>query len=174
MKELKLFIGLLGIVMVLSSCSGEESGTKIDDTQNVEVELTQEEMNAKTEALISKVMSPEDFDLKLNGDQKWFLEGEPLKKLLQLKQQIYVISGNMENYEIASYNLLGDEILEFLKTIPSVENKGANTEFQKVLKETKNQCVFLMGSNKQEAQVAVINLSILFDEVPNYFMSTEN
>ncbi len=70
--------------------------------------------------------------------------------------------------------MLGSEIHEFVKTIGEIENVEANKEFQKVIKETKNQCVFLMGSDLKHAQLAVINLSILYEEVPKYFGATEN
>ncbi|MGB0805589.1 MAG: hypothetical protein ACPGRC_02800 [Salibacteraceae bacterium] len=163
------------IVMVATSCNEveEKGSTVVADQVQDSVIVSQEEMNQKSQELISKLMTPEDFNLQLNNGEKWELSGEPLKKILQLKQQVYVISGNMENYEVPSYNMLGDEILEFLNTIPVLENEEVNTEYQKVIKETKNQCVFLMGSNKQEAQVAVINLSILYDEIPKYFVSAE-
>jgi hypothetical protein len=46
-----------------------------------------------------------------------------------------VVSGNMENYEVASYNMLGEETLLFLSTLmPIVDNRAYN-EYQKVIKE---------------------------------------
>lgn len=167
-------LALVTIMMVVScgeTTSPSQNGKEVNQDSVV---LSQEEMNQKTEALISRVMAPEDFDLQLNDGEKWHLDEMSLTKLLKLKQQIYVISGNMENYEVASYNMLGDEILEFLNSIKPLSDDRANAEYQKVLKETKNQCLFLMGSNKQEAQVAVINLSILYDEVPKIFGPLEN
>ena len=77
--------------------------------------------------------------------------------------------GNMESYEMQSYNTMGDEFLDFVKTIPVQENEAANMELQKVISNTKDQCLHMVESNLQFAQIAVINLSIIFDEVPNYF-----
>ena len=167
---------LLGCVVAVFTIGCQGAGSESTDEvekEETEVELSQEEMNAKTEKLISRLVEPADFNLKLDNSVKWKIDPEGLKKLLQVKQQIYVISGNMQNYEVPSYNMLGDEVLEFVNKIPELTDAEANVEFQKVIKETKTQCVFLMGSNLQEAQVAVINLSILYDEVPKYFENAE-
>ena len=170
------------IALFTTHCRGEESQNDKDVEQNTERIQdvdgkgipTQEELAAQNEALMASLMTPEDFDLNLNNEEKWKVEPESLKMLMQVKQQLYVISGNMENYTIDSYNMLGSEIHEFVKTIGEIENVEANKEFQKVIKETKNQCVFLMGSDLKHAQLAVINLSILYEEVPKYFGATEN
>ena len=182
MKRFIVVFSLVIIALFTTHCRGEESQNDKDVEQNTERIQdvdgkgipTQEELAAQNEALMASLMTPEDFDLNLNNEEKWKVEPESLKMLMQVKQQLYVISGNMENYTIDSYNMLGSEIHEFVKTIGEIENVEANKEFQKVIKETKNQCVFLMGSDLKHAQLAVINLSILYEEVPKYFGATEN
>lgn len=156
------------IAIIFIGCGSTTTEQKTEN-KPTEIELSQDEMKEKTERLISTVIKSEDVGLKLNNGEKWKVNNESLKQVLQVKQQIYVVSGNMENYEIASYNMLGNEILEFVKTIKPLPNSASNIEFQKVISETKSQCAFLSGTNLQGAQVAVVNLSILYDEVPKYF-----
>ena len=136
MKIVKSIISIVFFSLVFAGCN--ESNNEVSNIKGQPAEgsqdsvvLSQEEMADKTEKLISTLISPDDIGLQLNSSDKWLLDGESLKKILQLKQQIYVISGNMENYETPSYNMLGDEILEFLKTVPTLENDQANTEYQK-------------------------------------------
>lgn len=169
MKVSKVIYGLM-MVLALVACNQNSS----QSNTNAEVaneEPTQAEMAAKTERLISQLIKPEDLGLQGNENKKWLINPESYKKLMQVKQQIYAISGYMDSYEIARFNEIGNEILNFVETIPELEDAQANAEMQKVLKITKNQCLKLIESDLQNAQVAVVNLSILYDEVPKYFVS---
>jgi hypothetical protein len=160
--------------LFFSGCSeGVNHQTALEELKQDSIAMSQKEMNRNAEVLISRVMSPEDFNIQLNNGSKWVLEAEPLKKILQLKQQIYVISGNMENYEVSSYQMLGEEISQFIADIDPPTDGPANREYQKIIIETQNQCIFLLGTNLQESQVAVINLSNLYDEVPKFFVGAE-
>lgn len=168
---MKMSNAIYGLMMVLVWVACDQSSSK--SNQNAEVaqeEPTQEEMAAKTERLISQLIKSEDIGLQGNQNKKWIINPESYKKLMQVKQQIYAISGYMDAYEIARFNEIGNEILNFVETIPELEDSQANTEMQKVLKITKNQCLHLIESDLQNAQVAVVNLSILYDEVPKYFV----
>ena len=182
MKRVKLFFSLLMLATIIFSCATEgsskeevavEAAVKNQDVNGNDLP-TKEELAIQNEALMANLLEASDFELESNNGAKWEVEPESLKMILQVKQQIYVISGNMENYTIESYNMLGNEIFEFVNTIGELEDENANVQFQKIIKETKNQCVFLMGSELKNAQLAVINLSILYEEVPKYFGATEN
>lgn len=183
MKKALLIFSLVTLALCTYNCGGSESSSAevaeeetVDRIQDVNGQgiPTQEELAAQNEALMANLLTPKDFDLQLNNGQKWEVEPESLKMVLQMKQQLYVISGNMENYTIDSYNMLGNEMHEFVITIGELGDKNANEQFQKVIRETKNQCIFLMGSELKNAQLSIINLSILYDEVPNYFGTMEN
>ncbi len=170
------FIGLLW----LSSCASENNETTANTNSEQEVakeddkpEPSQEELTKSSSDLISKVIDASSLQLQLNGESKWEINNETFIQLMKIKQQIYVISGNMENYEVASYNEMGAEFLGFVKTIPPVNEEVANLEYQKIISATKEQCLFMLGSNLQKAQIAVINLSTVYDEVPKYFESIE-
>lgn len=169
MKVFKL-IYLFIVLGMLVSCGNDSVQSEIS-TETKEEEPTQEEMAAKTEKLIAKLITLEDVGLEGNDGKKWVINPESYKKLMQVKQQIYAISGYMDTYEVARFNEIGSEILTFVETIPSLEDENANKELQKVIKMTKNQCLNLVESDLQNAQVAVVNLSILYDEVPRYFIA---
>lgn len=168
MKVSNTIYGLL-LVCALMAC--DQNSSKSNDVAKAQEEPTQKEMAEKTERLISQLIKPEDLDLHGDQNKKWVINPESYKKLMQVKQQVYAISGYMDAYEIARFNEIGNEILNFVETIPELEDERANAEMQKVLKITKNQCLKLIESDLQNAQVAVVNLSILYDEVPKYFVS---
>jgi hypothetical protein len=152
--------------------SCEDNSSKIKtSTEIVEEEPTQEEMAAKTEKLLAQLIKPEDVGLQGNVGGKWMINPETYKQLMQIKQQIYAISGYMDTYEIGRFNEIGNEILSFVEIIPVSEDENIDEELQKIIKMTKNQCLHLVESDLQNAQVAVINLSILYDEVPQYFIA---
>ena len=168
---LMVFVGLL----LLTSCAteqknGEATDIVVEAEETVkEPELTSEELEVRSKGLMAKVITASSVNLELNGEDKWVISEDAFTKLMKIKQQIYVISGNMENYTVESYNEMGNEFLSFVKTVPALEDEKANIELQKVLLATKDQCLHLVESNKQNAQIAVINLSVIYDSVPNYF-----
>lgn len=157
-----LFIGLLFV----TSCTLEQ---KSETEEEIKPEPSQSELTESSESLMAKLIDVSELDLHLDGENKWEISKESFTHLMKIKQQIYVISGNMENYTVESYNEMGIEFLGFVETIPSIENKKANVEFQKIITATNNQCLFLLESDLQQAQIAVINMSIIYDEVPSYF-----
>ena len=167
MTTMKNLSVLLIALMLATSCANE---TQTNEQEQIVPEASQAELSEKTNKLISKLMDSSELNLQLNRTDKWQIPEETYVQLMQLKQQIYVISGNMENYPVESYNEMGNEFLGFVESIPSLENAEANLELQKVISASKNQCVFLLESNLQQAQIAVINLSIIYDEVPLYFV----
>jgi hypothetical protein len=162
-----LFIGLV----MFASCGSEEAkqADTTVETEETKDEPTKEELDESSQKLIAKLLDAKELNLQLNNGEKWLLNEDAFTKLMKIKQQIYVISGNMESYEMQSYNTMGAEFLDFVKTIPVQENEAANAEMQKVISRTKEQCLHMVESNLQFAQIAVINLSIIYDEVPNYF-----
>jgi len=162
-----LFIGLV----MFASCGSEEAkqADTTVETEETKDEPTKEELDESSQKLIAKLLDAKELNLQLNNGEKWLLNEDAFTKLMKIKQQIYVISGNMESYEMQSYNTMGAEFLDFVKTIPVQENEAANAEMQKVISHTKEQCLHMVESNLQFAQIAVINLSIIYDEVPNYF-----
>jgi hypothetical protein len=175
---MRIIIVFISGLLWFSSCSSENAEKKSNSDVKQKVVLdaekpepSQEELSKNTTTLIAKIIDASSLQLQMNGDQKWELNSESYLPLMKIKQQIYIISGNMENYEVSSYNEMGAEFLDFLKSIPVVEEQTANAEFQKVLSATKEQCVFMLGSDLQQAQISVINLSVIYDEVPNYFVS---
>lgn len=147
--------------------------TKVEETvEEVESEkpvVSQEEMERSSKTLIAKVIDASSLKLELNQGEKWVIATESYTPLMKIKQQIYIISGNMENYEISSYNEMGAEFLDFVKTIPALEDEAANIQFQKVVNATKEHCLLMLGGNLQHSQVSVINLSIIYEEVPAFF-----
>ena len=166
-----LFIGLA----LLTSCgtpqeSGKESELVVEETKT---EPTTQELEAKSQQLIAKILDVKELGLQLNNGEKWEIENQILTDLLKVKQQIYVISGNMENYEVSSYNEMGKEFLTFVENIPVSQNEDANIQLNKVISESKKQCMHMLGADKQTSQIAVINLSNIYDEVPNYFVATQ-
>jgi len=168
---LMVFVGLLLITScAIESNNGEAANPAVETEETVEEpELTAEELAVRSKELMAKVITASSVNLELNGEDKWVISEDAFTKLMKIKQQIYIISGNMENYTVESYNEMGNEFLSFVKTIPVLEDEKANIELQKVLLATKDQCLHLVESNKQNAQIAVINLSIIYDSVPNYF-----
>ena len=162
-----LFIGLV----MFTSCSSEEAkpADNTVETEETKDEPTKEELDESSQKLIAKLLDAKELNFQLNNGEKWQLNEDAFTKLMKIKQQIYVISGNMESYEMQSYNTMGAEFLDFVKTIPVQENEAANAELQKVISRTNEQCMHMVESNLQFAQIAVINLSIIFDEVPLYF-----
>lgn len=166
-------LGVIGLLAFGYGCEESAVSTAIS-TSTVEVIPSQKELQAENELLMARLMESEDFDLQLNMGEKWLIAPESLKVVLKVKQQVYVISGNMENYTVSSYNMLGSEVFEYIDRIGNLENSDADQEYQKVIKEMKNQCAFLAGSDLKGAQLAVINLSSLLDEVPKYFETSEN
>lgn len=166
-----VFTGLLIATSCATSVSSEESTTLALDSVEVtqEPELSSEELAERSQGLMAKVIDPSALNLALNGEDKWVIAEDAFTKLMKIKQQIYVISGNMENYTIDSYNEMGNEFFGFVKTIPELENEKANIELQKVILATNDQCLHLVESNLQNAQIAIINLSRIYDSVPNYF-----
>ena len=161
--------------LLLASCTSEVSDSSSVPEEVVvdtaKPEPSQEELTKSSNTLIAKVIDASSLNLQLNGESKWVINDESYTQLLKIKQQIYAISGNMENYEVSSYNEMGKEFLEFVNLIPNVKDEKANIEFQKIISATKNQCTFLLESNLQQSQISVINLSIIYYEVPNYFES---
>ena len=166
-----LFIGLV----MFTSCGSEEakSDENTVETEEAKDEPTKEELDENSQKLIAKLLDAKELNLQLNNGEKWQLNEDAFTKLMKIKQQIYVISGNMESYEMKSYNTMGVEFLDFVNTIPVQENEAANAELQKVISSTKEQCLHMVESNLQFAQIAVINLSIIYDEVPNYFEAAQ-
>jgi len=169
MKYLLVFI--IGLALITSCGSVEESSTeKIETVEEVLPEPSSEELEEKSQQLMAKVLDVKELDLQLNNGEKWELEAEVFTGLMKIKQQIYVISGNMESYEVSSYNEMGKEFLDFVSNIPVTKNESANIELQKVISATKEQCLHMLGSDLQSSQISVINLSNIFDEVPGFFV----
>lgn len=174
-----LLILCIGLVTFTSCGSNPEETpegskdvtTEVGSSDETQPEPSQEEMQESSEKLMAKLVDVAELNLQLNGADKWKISEDAFTKLMKIKQQIYVISGNMENYEVSSYNEMGKEFLEFIKTIPALQDEKANVELEKVLSSTKLQCTFMLGSNLQESQIAVINLSLIFEEVPSFFES---
>tara|TARA_R110002050_G_scaffold290260_2_gene443830 strand:- start:13454 stop:13975 length:522 start_codon:yes stop_codon:yes gene_type:complete len=168
-----LSVLLVGLFL-LTSCVNSEKETKTDVTSMKvdKPEPSQEEQQKNTQKLISKVIDVSELNLQMNGTDKWMINDSSYTMLMKIKQQIYVISGNMENYEISSYNKMGKEFFEFVSTIPALEDEKANKELKKVISNTQSQVTFMMGTNLQESQIAIINLSMIYDEVPEYFESS--
>ena len=162
-----LFVGLV----MFTSCGSEEVNTTESAvvTEETKEEPTKEELKESSKKLIAKLLDPKELNLHLNEGEKWQLNEDAFTKLMKIKQQIYIISGNMESYEMQSYNTMGVEFLDFVKTIPIQKNETVNSEMEKVISSTNAQCMHMIESNLQSAQIAVINLSIIFDEVPHYF-----
>lgn len=170
----------LFLLVVVSSCTEDsinESSAKAEIENDATKEKSdpeepsQEELNSNTMKLIATVMSPSDLDFKLNGDKPWLITEDAYTRFMKMKQQIYVISGNMESYEVSSYNEMGKEFLDFAKQIQPDTDENTNVEVQKVISAIKAQCVFMLGSNLQQSQIAVINLSVILDEVPSFFIT---
>jgi hypothetical protein len=145
--------------------------TETVDAEGENPELSQEELADNTMKLIAKVMSSGDLDLALNNNESWVINKDTYDRFMKMKQQIYVISGNMESYEVSSYNEMGKEFFDFAKEIQPEHNEGANLEVQKVVSAVNEQCLLMLGSDLQQSQIAVINLSIIFEEVPSFFIS---
>jgi len=165
-----LFIGL----MMFTSCGNSEQtpATEVSTettSEDAKPELSKEELDANSKTLIAKILDVSELNLQKNGAEKWMINEDAFTKLMKIKQQIYVISGNMESYEVSSYNEMGKEFMDFVKTIPVAENETANMELQKVINATNQQCLHLIESNLQNAQISIINLSLIYDEVPSYF-----
>ena len=168
-----LFISLIGFVM-FTNCDGvkqEPVDAKKTETaqDNAKPEPSKEELEVSSTKLMAKIIDVSTLNLKKNGANKWGINEETFTKLMKIKKQIYVISGNMESYEVSSYNEMGKEFLDFIKTIPIEKDEAANIELQKVISATNEQCLHLVESNLQFAQIAIINLSNIYDAVPNYF-----
>ena len=162
-----LFIGLV----LFTSCGsiGKDSEENAASKETTTDEPSSKELEENSQKLMAELVKAKDLNLQLVDGKKWQISEDAFTKLMKIKQQIYVISGNMESYEIKSYNTMGAEFLDFLNTISVQESPTENTELQKVISLTREQCMHLIGSNIQSAQIAVINLSIIYDEVPAYF-----
>ena len=171
---MKYFSILLTGLLLFSSCASDDNGSVEESTEPLEIEQSQTELKKSSETLMAQVIDASELDLQMDGGKMWVINEESYTQLMKIKQQIYVISGNMENYTVESYNEMGNEFLGFIGTIPPAEDEMANVEFQKIISATKDQCLFLVESNLQHAQIAVINMSIIYEEVPMYFTPLKN
>lgn len=161
---MRIFVLIMAVCTGLVSCTNPPASRMPNDVDNVSAD----ELEQKTAVLLQKVLTPEDLNWELNQGEKWKINPESYRKFMQIKQQLYIVSGKMENYTEDSYRMLGEEILDFLKTIP--EPKGDESEaVLKVLQSTENQCNYMIKGDLQTAQIAVINLSVIFDSFPEFY-----
>lgn len=156
------------LFVAIQSCS---STPESKETEEVETELSQEELNAKSSAVLSKIMQSSDFKLKLNNGDKWQIDSTVFIKLMKVKQQIYVFSGKMEDYNEESYIKIGTEISEFLGENYKESQSKPDQELNHVIELTDVQCGIMKSGNLQNAQISMVNLSILYEEIPKYFES---
>ena len=171
---MKYFLRFAVVLLVLTGCNTENNDKNSDvstelQTEESEPELSKEELEEHSKKAFAKVLDVSTLNLVLNGDSKWVISEEAFTKLMKVKQQIYAISGNMENYTEDSYNEISAEFLDFLKDFPVQTDSTVNAELQKVIDATKDQCVVMLNGDLQNAQISVINLSLIYDEVPEYF-----
>jgi hypothetical protein len=138
------------------------------ETQNEMEKVSVDELEQKTAVLLQKVLTPEDLNWELNQGEKWKINPESYRKFMQIKQQLYIASGKMENYTEDSYRMLGEEILDFLKTIPKPTGDEAEA-VTKVVQPTEMQCKYMVEGDLQTAQISFINLSVIFDSFPEYY-----
>lgn len=154
------------LFIAIQSCS---STPESEETEEVETELSQEELALKSSAVISKIMQSSDFNLKLNNGEKWQIDSTAFIKLMKVKHQIYVISGKMEDYNEDSYIQIGTEISEFLGENYGEGQTESDQELNHLIELTDIQCGIMKSGNLQNAQISMVNLSILYEEIPKYF-----
>ncbi len=164
MKSYNIYIVLF--LLITQSCG---SDTETQNAKSTEIELSQENLDLQSKTVISKIMQPSDFNLKLNGNEKWQIDSVSFSKLMKVKQQIYVISGNIENYKEDSFIAIGSEMSIFLDEIDTENKIETDPILNHVIQQAQSQCDIMMVGKLQDSQIAMVNLSILFDEIPKYF-----
>ena len=162
-------IHYLYIVLFLFATQSCDSDTETQNSKSTEIELSQENLDLKSKSVISKIMQPSEFNLKLNGNEKWQIDSVSFSKLMKVKQQIYVISGSIENYSEESFIAIGSEISTFLVGMNTEKKVETDSILNNVIQHAQSQCDIMMVGKLQDSQIAMVNLSILFDEIPKYF-----
>lgn len=123
---------------------------------------------------LKKIIPWEEVHVELNNGQKWELDSSVFYPLNEIYQKIYVLGGNFDSFEIDQLNQEAVEIHELLSQIQINEALQGEAELGKVIVVLREQILVMMGANKKNAQIAMLNMGNLMEGVKNSFTLKAN
>jgi|GEM_PF-4093635 len=119
--------------------------------------------------LATEVIEADGIGLSLNKKNKWMIDSVTLQRLYYLREKVYAFGSTMENSEISDINREAEDYGAIVASVPHSLGDHYHPQIEIMISKIKEQLELMKGENLQAAQIGVVNLSTILDQLPVYF-----